>query len=75
MTRSTGERVTLERRDWVAAASLALALMVAVGGLFLHLDRSLVELRTCQENQALRLERMEGDILRLESRIFREVGQ
>lgn len=73
MTRATGEKVTLERRDWCAAGALVLSVFAAVGGLFLHLDRSLVELRTCQRTTTERLERMEGDILRLEARIFREI--
>ena len=73
MTKSTGEKVSLDRRDWIAAATLALALFAAVGGLFLHLDRSLVELQTCQRTTTARLERMEGDILRLEARIIREI--
>ena len=73
MTRATGEKVTLERRDWFAAAALALSLFAAVGGLYLSISESLVEVRTCQKSTTERLERMEGDILRLEARIFREL--
>ncbi len=70
MTRTTGEKVTLERRDWVAVATFALAVFAGVGGLFLHLDRSMVEIQTCQRTTATRLERIEGDILRLEARLL-----
>ena len=74
MTKSNGEKVTLEGRDWLGAGALCLSLFAALGGLFLHLDRSIIEVQTCQRNTSTRLERMEADILRLEARIFRGEG-
>ena len=73
MTRQNGERVSLSLRDWFAAVALVLALAGALGGVFVHVDRSLVELSTCQMAQSKRLGSIEADIRRLESRIFREV--
>ena len=59
---SNNATVHLSVRDWMAIAGVAITILIAVLGSFLHHDRLLVQVATQQQSMSQRLDRIEANL-------------